>query len=360
MDISEIIVLRVLQKINGSRKSSGIYYILTGKKTSQSLSDSQWFGIEQYYASLKRLSFDQFKSILHHLAKLNLIINKEENLYILTSQGKSVLKEKYIHFIFLDRLNGVKYSFIEQQCWHVIALFCQSISNAVYQSASYAPVVREREAIQQVKSIFPKSEQTRKVAAEELYSELFRVLKEVDTFSAEVFVRKLSGFDRIGLTFEQLANELSLSKLECMLRFKSVLHHLISSASEKSADYPVIFSCLGKYIDTPPLTNSALQTYELLKNKKTVSEIMKIRRLKESTLEDHLVEIARTIPQFSIYPYISEEDSKQVVLYLEKTRELKLRPIKEAFPRLSYLQIRLVLAKEGGKNESGNSVKTNL
>jgi uncharacterized protein YpbB len=356
MDICNALVLDVLQKINGSRRASGVYYILTGKKTSQSLSDSQWFGIERYYSALKGMTSAQFHSVLESMQKQCLIEKKEENLFLITQKGKSQLEGH--HFVFLEKLNGVKYAAIEQTCWQVIALYTQAISNSVYSNTHYSPVVRSRDAIAQVKAFYPKSERERNERSVSLYSEFYRILRDADPISAEVFVMKLSGFDRIGLTFEQLAAEMDITKLECILRFKSVLHHLFRQASESSEAFPIVSKLIGKNMDKPPLTFSAMQTYELLKNNKTVSDIIKIRRLKESTLEDHLVEIARVIPEFSIHPYISDMDYKEVLLFFQSTQEQKLKPIKDAFPHLSYLQIRLVLAKEGVNHAFRNGVKT--
>ncbi|WNB93957.1 helix-turn-helix domain-containing protein [Bacillus sp. NEB1478] len=351
MNICNTIILNVLREINGSRKWSGVYYILTGKKTSQSLSDSQWFGLEPYYSSLKGISIVNFQEELERLLHLNWIETKgEEDKYFVTELGVSALEAEKERFIFLEKLNGLKYSSIDRLCWQVISLYCQALSNSIYGFKKYSPIVRERFAVQQVKEVFPKSAQNRETVAKQLFSELFLVLSEADGVSAEVFVRKLSGYDRIGFTYEQIAEELDLTKLECMLRFRAVLHQLISLTDQDPESFPVLFSLISMFIAAPPLTNSASLTYELLRKKKSISEIMRIRRLKMSTLEDHLVEIARTIPSFSIQPFISEEEIKQVVTYFYTNKENKLRPIKEAFPHLSYLQIRLVLAKEGGSN----------
>lgn len=355
MDICNTLIVDILKKINGSRKRSGIYYILTGKKTSQSLTDSQWFGIEPYYAALKGMSLEEFNDAIHELHLHNLIESNEENVFVVTQLGDRALEDVKERFSFLKKLNGLKYASIEQVCWQVIALYCQALSNALYSRTDYSPIVREREAIERVKTHFPRSDQKRYEAAAQLFYEIQCVLKESDQKSADIFVRKLSGYNRIGNTFEQLSRELYAPKTEIILRFRSVLHDLLSSACDRPQAFPIVNSLIGIYTDVPPLTRSASLTYQLLKKDKDIQEIMSIRKLKSSTLEDHLVEIARAIPDFSIFPYISEEETEQVIRFYKMTRENKLRPIKEAFPHLSYLQIRLVLAKEGGKNAAGSS-----
>ncbi|MFD1358023.1 helix-turn-helix domain-containing protein [Fictibacillus halophilus] len=354
MDICYAIIMDILQKVDGSRKCSGIYYILTGKKTSQSLSDSQWFEIEQYYASLKGLTLDDFNSIIDELYMDELIKLKEDNVFFVTKKGVEFLGEIKGRYLFVEKLNGLKYASIELKCWQVITLFVQSLSNSLYNNFDFSPVIRDREAAEKVKILFPRSEQQRKHIASYLYNELNTVLQKCDSEGAEIFVKKLSGYNRVGNTFEQSAREWGLTRIETVLRFRSVLHQIFKSIREQPGMYPVLSSLIGDFIVVPALTKSALQTYQLLQKEKDIQEIMKIRNLKLSTMEDHLVEIAREIPEFSIHPYISEEDKERVILFYNKTKENKLRPIKEAFPHLTYLQIRLVLAKEGGKHAVGS------
>jgi uncharacterized protein YpbB len=354
MNISYVIMTDVFHKINGSRKTSGIYYILTGKKTSQSLSDSQWFNIEHYYAAFKGMSIETFQQIIKELDQLGIIVFKEENVYEVTKKGEAILSTESDRISFVTKLNGLKYAAVENQCWQVVTLYVQALSNALYHHYDYSPVIRDSQAVQRVKRIFPRSRHLKAEEAKLLYSEIYEVLNECDSTSADIFVKKLSGYERIGNTFEQSAREWGMSKSEIVLRFRSVLHHLLRKASDQQGN-KVLHALLGDFTNIPALTKSASHTYKMLNQGKSVEEIMVIRNLKNSTLEDHLVEIAREIPGFSLHSYINEQDCDRIVRYYKETNETKLRPIKDAFPHLSYLQIRLVLAKEGGKNATGSS-----
>ena len=60
------------------------------------------------------------------------------------------------------------------------------------------------------------------------------------------------------------------------------------------------------------LTFSTEKTYALLKQGYSVTDIMSIRKLKKSTIEDHLVELAIHMKEFSIDPYVSFEKQKQI------------------------------------------------
>ncbi|MGA4719592.1 helix-turn-helix domain-containing protein [Fictibacillus nanhaiensis] len=329
--------------------------MVTGKKTAQSLSDSQWFGIERYYAAFKGMAHETFTETIHSLIKEKYMHALEDHVYILTEKGEEFLKCENDRLSYLKHLNGLKYASIETSCWQVITLYVQSLSNSLYGNFNYSPVVRDFSVIQKVKSVFPKSDLERKDQAAELYSEVSQILFEHDKVSADLFVKKLSGYNRIGSTFEQISRVEGISLQETVLRFRAVLHSLIQKVTSEKIDFPMLYSLIGSYAEAPALTNSASITYKMLNNNKSIEEIMSVRNLKISTLEDHLVEIAREVPNFSMIPYIDEQEFLKVKNYYRKTNETKLRPFKDAFPHLSYFQIRLVLAKEGGKHATGRS-----
>ncbi|MQR95743.1 helix-turn-helix domain-containing protein [Fictibacillus phosphorivorans] len=329
--------------------------MVTGKKTAQSLSDSQWFGIERYYAAFKGMAHDTFTQSILGLIKEEYMKTLEDHVYVLTEKGEEVLEYENDRLSYLKHLNGLKYASIETSCWQVITLYVQALSNSLYGHFNYSPVVRDYSVISKVKSIFPKSESERKTHAEKLYREVSRILLEHEPKSADLFVKKLSGYHRIGSTFEQLSRVEDLSQEETILRFRAVLHALINKIVYEKKNFPMLHSLIGSYTEAPALTNSASLTFKMLKSHKSIEEIMNVRNLKMSTLEDHLVEIAREVPDFSLIPYIDEQEVLKLKHFYNKTNETKLRPFKDAFPHLSYFQIRLVLAKEGGKHATGSS-----
>ncbi|MGD6962132.1 helix-turn-helix domain-containing protein [Fictibacillus phosphorivorans] len=329
--------------------------MVTGKKTAQSLSDSQWFGIERYYSAFKGMAHDTYTESIESLLNEEYMKESEDHVYTLTEKGEQLLVRESDRLSFLNHLNGLKYASIESTCWQAITLYVQALSNALYGHFNYSPVVRDFSVIQKVKSVFPRSESERKIQAEKLYRELSRVLLEHDNQIADLFVKKLSGYNRIGSTFEQLSRIKGMSQEETVLRFRAILHAFIHKIASEKMNFPMLHSLIGSFTEAPALTRSASLTFKMLNNNKPLEEIMIVRNLKLSTLEDHLVEIAREVQDFPITPYISDTEFLKVKEYYSKTNETKLRPFKDAFPHLSYFQIRLVLVKEGGKHATGSN-----
>ncbi|WP_182916973.1 helix-turn-helix domain-containing protein [Bacillus sp. PK3_68] len=80
----------------------------------------------------------------------------------------------------------------------------------------------------------------------------------------------------------------------------------------------------------------------------SIEEISTHRRLKQSTVEDHVVELAFNYPGFSIRPFVDKATEEQVLKAAAVLSNKRIKPIKERLPDVSYFQIRLVLAKYSG------------
>ena len=93
------------------------------------------------------------------------------------------------------------------------------------------------------------------------------------------------------------------------------------------------------------LTASTNSTAQLYRAGRTLEEISHIRRLKMSTIEDHIVELAMNEPNFSIEPFVTNEEQKQILDAVENYDTKRLKTLKELLPQLSYFQLRLTLAK---------------
>nr|WP_281384380.1 helix-turn-helix domain-containing protein [Listeria portnoyi] len=87
------------------------------------------------------------------------------------------------------------------------------------------------------------------------------------------------------------------------------------------------------------LTSSARKTWQLAEQGVLFENMAAIRRLKESTIQDHIVEIAATIPGFNVLSWVDSE----MIAAISQQQWRSLKDIKQAFPALDYFQIRLAL-----------------
>ncbi|GMB07831.1 helix-turn-helix domain-containing protein [Thermolongibacillus altinsuensis] len=334
------VVLFCLSRLNGERSLAAIYHLLNGKKSAQTLQDSKWYHLDFLFGTLA-VQKSEILYIANRLEHERLIERIDDDTYKVTEKGEAALAQ----FSFPAYLNGLRYVNETEAFWRRLSLLVQTISNLVHET-TFEPIQRDEETLLFVKR-WLLSRRNVTALAQSLYEELHRLLSRLDEKEANVFVWRLTSYERIGLTNEQVALALQEDPAYTQLLFQHVLHFFLKTTEKESHRFPLLFSLRADLYETIPLTSSTKKTYELLQQGRTLDEIARIRRLKRSTIEDHIVEIAANIPHFSIAPFLSEEKRQQIVGVAEKLRTKKLRMIKEALEDVSYFQIRLALAKRG-------------
>jgi uncharacterized protein YpbB len=342
---ASFLILFCLHHFNGERSLSAIYHLFSGKKSSQTLQDSKWFQLEQFFGVWKEVTLNDVESIAQQLLENGLISPVNERSYILTEAGKKQLDEQLHQIFFPVHLNGWRYHATEKTFWYRLSLLVQTLSNVLHRTR-FEPIHRHEETLMWVKRYLLSQRRTVRELAQTLYEEIYDILSSVSEEEATVFTLRLTSFERIGWTNEQIASYLQKDPVYVQFQFQNVLHYMMATAESKRPS--VLYELMHDLSLPIPLTFSTQKTYEWLLRGKSIEEIAKLRRLKRSTIEDHVVEIAANIPHFSIKPFINEKRAAKIMETVRKLRTRKLKTIRDAIDDdVSYFEIRLVLAKEG-------------
>ena len=136
-----------------------------------------------------------------------------------------------------------------------------------------------------------------------------------------------------------------MQEIDVQLLYISGLHSWLNELYNGESRYPLLSDMLQDIRVESILTASANATAKLYKNGRTIEEISHIRRLKISTIEDHIVELAMNEMNFSIEPFVTIEQQQQILAAVEDYETKRLKNLKEILPHLSYFQLRLTLAK---------------
>ena len=348
----EVIVLHCLTLINGERTVYSVFHILKGKKSAQTIQDSYLYGISKYFRTYASLNREDFQEVLHYLHKQHFIevTDFEKGNYKLTNTTKTTLEEHVKLQALPVHLKGLQYHMIAQSYWERFSLLFQALSNAMYRYTKYYSVQRDVSIQRWVKEFLLRSKDVR-FLANQLYKELVSVLSEVDQQQADLFVLKLSGYESIGYSHKQIAACLDLDETFVHFTFLDTVHLLIEKADQNPKEYPVL-AYIGSDLVTAhksPITQSSLATLAYYKKGMDLDEIAKIRKLKRSTIEDHIVELAIYQADFDVNPFINERLLALILQVAAENGTKQLKQIKEAISEeVSYFQIRLALAK-GGK-----------
>lgn len=347
-------ILYCLKQLKGERSVSSVYHLLKGKRSSQTLQDGNMFHISFLFGvhkSLKRHDYDKQIEWLLNEQFLEMI---HENTYILTKKGEERLWEWKDTYSFPRYLHGLQYGKIDGNLWRRLSLVVQTISNLQRENKRFIPIQQDIEVTAWVKKFLISLPYVRGELAERLYSELHCILKKVTPLEAVIFTYRLTGYQRIGYTAEQLGDMTEQDAFRVQLVLLGTLHFCIETVKEQEHEFPLLTTIMAYPKQNENLLSFSTQkTYQLLKQRRTIDEISVIRKLKVATIEDHIVEIALRENDFSIEEFIEKDKIEQVQRTIEKLQTRKLRVLKQVTGEdVSYFEIRLVLARMGDGNET--------
>lgn len=352
-DYMTIMILFCIKNLNGERSISAIYHLLKGKKTSQTIQDGKLYRLSQLFGLFPHLTKDALIKNVDLLEAENLIIKVREQSYLITNNGLEELQQQLKIAPIPNELDGWSYHSVTHSFWERLSLLIQTISNLIHSNKQFYPIVNNEITIQWIKYFLLSSRRNKQDLAEKIHHEVFTFLSQISTMEAAIFMLKLTGHKRIGLTFEQIGRLVDQDINRVHVLFYGSLHHFIKQIIHTQDKYPIMYQLLSDIHQPVPLTMSTKKTYQLLVSGKSIAEIAKIRRLKMSTIEDHIVELAHNLNDFSIEPFITTEEREKIEQTIMDLKTNQLKEIKQALNRdVPYFLIRLVLAKRSDRYET--------
>lgn len=345
------IILFSLFKFNGERSIYGIYHLLTGKKSSQTIFDANLFNVSHLFSLFPTLTREELEEVIKHFQQHKLITYINESKFLITEEGKNHLVDYEIHFPLPANLNGWKYFQRGIVFWERLSLLIQVLSNLIHRETQYTTINQDPAVLQFVKTYILRLGIKRDELARKIHTEVSDILSLTSNEEALIFVNRLTGFGRIGYTFEQLSHLNKIEVTRVYLLFHNVLHLFLMKIESNPGNYPGLYNLTKDLFQQMNLTVSSSETLRYLKSGKSIQEIAQIRGIKQNTVEDHIVEIAHSVESFSISRFVPLEIEQEIITLQETLKTNKIKPIKEKLAEhVSYFQIRLVLAKSGGSN----------
>jgi uncharacterized protein YpbB len=342
----ETVVLSILNKINGERTIYSIFHLLQGKRSSQTIQDAHLYKITPYFYTYPTVTRTGLEKMIDRLKQRGLVEEIAETRVVLTEKGERSLEQQSAEYKLPDYLNGWKYHQVTDTFWERLTLLIQVSSNLINHERSFIPVRNKRETLLWVKQYIKQQNEDRYKLAERLYGELISALDNEMT-RPELVVLRLTGFKKIGLTTMQASEKTGMEPAHYHFEFLNCLHALFDRVLGNEHTYPLLSGLIKKAERSVPLTISTDKTYRLMQKGYTLEEVAAVRNLKQSTIEDHVVEIALSINEFNIDDYLDQEKRERILQAAQQNGAKKLKKIKEQVAEATYFEIRLVLAKYG-------------
>ncbi|WP_078380144.1 helix-turn-helix domain-containing protein [Sutcliffiella halmapala] len=355
----EFLCLYCIDAFRGERTISAVYHLLKGKKSSQTIQDGNLFSVAFLFGLLPDISRKVLGATVTKMEEENLVTPNKNNYYILTQKGKAVFSNARGKYSFSQNLNGWLYKSKATLFWKRYSLLVQTLSNIQKGRTDYIPVQYEEKVQSFVKRLILKSGTSKKLLIKQLYEESYSLLEKANGNQAYIFVAQLSGYRHAGLTIPQLSKKLSMDETWVIIEFQTILHFILQEVEKCPDLFPLLNSLCMDIINRPNLTSTTQKSLYFLEKGYNLDEIATIRNLKISTIEDHIVELALQVNNFSLTPYVTKEKEVliQQAIHALKTNQLKRIKDYVAEADISYFQIRLVLTKMGDMHDSRKAIE---
>lgn len=340
------VILYIISKFGSERSISGIFHLLTGKKSSQTIQDGRFFNILFLFNTMNHLTRNDINEAVNYLLNHGFIEGITEEHFILSTKGIEYIdKEFKLQQGFPEYLDGWKYHRKASLFWKRYSFMVQCLSNLIQGNHHFLPITRDLEIQRWIKGKIPRDLESRKKLTTAVYMDTMNFLSKLDDTKACYFVQRLSSKEKVGLTHEQCAILINFEENFARMQFQGILHQLLYEMEEDKAKYPALQLFVEDMEEEHTLTTSTRKTYDLLRQGKSLPQISRIRGLKLNTIEDHIVEIAINIPTFTIETFINLEKQRRIKEVIKNTRTKRLKLIKEQLDdEISYFEIRLVFA----------------
>ncbi|SET89342.1 Uncharacterized protein YpbB [Salinibacillus kushneri] len=340
------ILLKCITKLQNERSPSSIYHLLKGKRSSQTIQDAKAYGLSPFFGIYKTLSKKQFQNSLSILQKENLITWLDDDQLMITEAGRISLQTDMEESPELDWLDGFNVHHIAPQFWLRLLLWIQTGSNLLKDESHFIPVHDQWESVDWVRQFYRNKKKDLEGHFTNLYQELYSLLKLHRSFHADIVVSRLTGYKKIGLSKQQIAEKWKLPIEDVEMYIQSSIHFIVNKVCQNQSEFPALLAFIPEKLKQLPLTDSAAKTYYWLKQGYSIEHIAKKRRLKINTIQDHLIEITYVDSSFSIDSYVAKEDKEMINRTIDELNTKRLKVIKDHLPdSVSYFMIRMVMAK---------------
>ena len=335
------ILLQIFHKLNNERTVSAAYHLLRGKRSGQTIQDVGLFQLHAFFGLLPKLPRATFDAEVTTFIQYGWLDMQESGHYRLKKLG---LQRAAQTPDFL--CDGWHYRGNEHVFFARLSLVVQSLSYHRAGIRSFSPISKDPYVQAWVRAFLRDHAYQTGHLQQQLLDECEKVLVTLPLSNAskQLVLYRLSGHGIAGWTWQQLASERKEAVLDSQLAFIEVLHTLLNEVNTVKT-YPLLGKIAEGLRVKVLLTDSAQQTAHLYEQGYLLAQIVQMRRLKQSTIEDHLVEIAMNEPNFSIGAFVSYTDAKKVWQASKQLQTKKLKALYEAVEGMSYFQLRLILAK---------------
>lgn len=324
------------------RKINSLYHILTGKRTISVMLQTLRYRLTAYFAVFPKLNLTNFQERIFYFLKLGLLLEVEDN-YLLTEKGKKTLEDFFLTHIRNENIYQMNYCAVLPIFKRRLLFLIQVLSESAHENNQYFPIQSRVSEQVWLKQFIRTTEIEKKVLSQQFGKELFLLLEKTPAINQELFVHQLEGNNKIRQTSGQVALEVGWEETEVIIKWQQDWLQIITYLVKNSTDLPIIAKIFQEIVENGGLcSKSTEESYFLWSSGKSLAEIATIRRLKISTINDHISEMAIMYPSFPFEKILSPEQVQYIEQRTKSNKPIHYEEIQEKFPELPFFENRLM------------------
>lgn len=314
---------------NKGLKKTTLYQILIGKHTTSVLCYAYFHDLLPYFSALPTLEEEKFDQEIAKLAH-NGWVRQDQQQLILESNP---LSSNLLHTSVFRSLDFFQFGRKEEVCWRSFRFLLQAAS-FLGKKAEYVPLENAPIYTQRVRDVIHQYGQG---LPEIIYQETSHLFQHLTEEHANLLAQALSGFHQEGAAFFQLVPEKYEHTLWFTLYQSAAIHQLLAQVA-KHPEY-----LLYKFLYPLLMQNynqSMLQTRELIRKGQSIEQVKKQRRLKQGTIQDHLIEWSLLDSKFPFSNFLSQDKQNRLKELPQASYTYPFKELAESFDA-TFLEIRL-------------------
>ncbi len=318
------------------RRYQAIYYTLIGKRTTSNLYAGLAYGLLKWLQIYPNLEQAQFQAELKRLQQ-NGWIEIDERYVWLTATGQQKQAEWQPQLVWPTHYEGPQMGHLPQFTARFM-LAAQIVSEYHHQNTQYYPLETSMKDRVLVVSWFKRHKATINFSSQ-FQLELAQLLDQLDPQQADLVANQLIGHQVLGKSHQQLAQALDSPSLTVRVRTIDAFAQILGLLLAHQTTYPL----LNELVDQAEtqLSQSTLQTWQLIQQGASVEKISRQRRVKIGTIKEHLLETAMLLPRFPFEQFLKDATTQKLARLMTEQPSLSYNEAQTALPGLDFFEYRL-------------------
>ncbi|MGA9519267.1 MAG: helix-turn-helix domain-containing protein [Trichococcus sp.] len=324
-------------------KEATLFYNLIGKRTVSTMLQCRQYDLEAYFTAMPGMKPTVLKKGLERLLSDGLISGNDGEGFLLTEAGsakKAYFLSGHAHF---SLGNQMEFALIQGVLRRRMLFLIQILSEMLHKNKHYYPIEREAKEQLWMKRLLTQHSGNKATFAR-AYGEEWRIyLSRLPERDAGLFALQFEGNAHLRKTTGQMAGLFSLEEAEVKILLHQNWLRLYAALEKEPEKFPVLSSVGLMTIKEYGLASaSAETTMRYFMNGHGMEEIISMRGLKQSTIQDHFAEIALIYPEFPTQKFLDEGKMQYLQQLVEHKVRVDYREIQKVFPEINFFESRLI------------------